>query len=275
MNVLVTGGTGLLGRAAVNKLVAAGHHVRILTRDPSLATAAHDVELCAGDLRRLDSLPPAMSGVEVVVHCASDVRSADEVDVAGTENLIAAMRGLDVGHLVYVSIVGVDRIPLQYYRAKRDAESIIEDQDVPWTIQRATQFHPFVAEMLNRSARMPFIACPKGLRFQPIAVDQVADRLLQHVTAGAVGRAPDLHDLASTLLSVARRRRPLLPVPFPGAAGTAFKAGANLCPGQVSGGLTWAQYLDGTESRPRSCVVPADGGSTHGHDAVSVREECR
>ncbi|WP_202613742.1 SDR family oxidoreductase [Ornithinimicrobium cerasi] len=253
MNVLVTGGTGVLGRCVVDKLVAAGHRVRVLSRDPSRSSTVGDVELCAGDLRELASLRPAVSDAETVVHCASDVRSPVEVDVAGTANLVEAVRGLDVGHLVYVSIVGVDRIPIKYYRAKRDVESIVEHQSVPWTIQRATQFHPFVAEMLARSARRPFVACPTGLRFQPIAVEQVAIRVAQHVKAGAGGKAADLggpevltlHDLASTWLSATgRRRRPLLPVPFPGTAGRAFKDGANLCPGQSSGGPTWTQYLE-------------------------------
>ncbi|WP_122263135.1 SDR family oxidoreductase [Ornithinimicrobium cerasi] len=257
MTILVTGGTGVLGRCVVGRLVAAGHRVRVLSRDPSRSSTVHDVDLCAGDLRELASLRPALSEVDVVVHCASDARSPEAVDVAGTSNLVAALRGLDVGHLVYVSIVGVDRIPIRYYRAKRDVEAIIENQGVPCTIQRATQFHPFVAEMLARSARRPFIACPTGLRFQPIAVEQVANRVAQHVEAGAAGKAADLggpevltlHHLASTWLSAAGRRpRPLLPVPFPGAVGRAFKDGANLCPEQSSRGLTWTQYLEASHS---------------------------
>ncbi|MGD8202293.1 SDR family oxidoreductase [Ornithinimicrobium sp. W1679] len=257
MNVLVTGGTGVLGRYVVDLLVGAGHRVRVLSRDPSRSTSVHDVEVCAGDLRELASLLPALSDVDVVVHCASDFRSPDQVDVAGTANLVGAMRGLDVGHLVYVSIVGVDQIPIRYYRAKREAELIVENQSVPWTIQRATQFHPFVAEMLATSARWPFIACPRGLRFQPIAVEQVANRVVQHVEAAAAGKAPDLggpdvltlHDLASTwLAATGRRPRPLVPVPFPGAAGRAFRDGANLCPGQSSAGPTWIQYLEGIHS---------------------------
>ena len=257
MTILVTGGTGVLGRRVVNRLVVAGHRVRVLSRDPSRSSTLHGAELCAGDLRQRASLRPALSDVETVVHCASDVRSPDEVDVAGTSNLVEAVRGLDVGHLVYVSIVGVDQIPIRYYRAKRDVESIVENQSVPWTIQRATQFHPFVAEMLAKSARRPFIACPTGLRFQPIAVEKVANRLAHHVEAGATGKAADLggpqvltlHDLAATWLSATgRRRRILLPVPFPGAAGRAFKDGANLCPGQSSAGPTWTQYLQGSHS---------------------------
>jgi uncharacterized protein YbjT (DUF2867 family) len=254
VNVIVTGGTGLLGRPVVERLVAAGHHVRVLSRAPSRAAAVlTGVELCHGDLRDQATLHPALSSAEVVVHCASDVRLANDVDVAGTTNLVSVMRGLEVAHLVYVSIVGVDRVPLRYYRAKRNVEAIIENQSAPWTIQRATQFHPFIETMLNASARMPFIACPQGLRFQPIGVDQAAARLVQHVATGPAGMAPDLggpevlthKELASTWLSAVARRRPLLPVPFPGPVGRAFRAGANLCPEQASDGLTWQQYLDG------------------------------
>lgn len=253
MNVLVTGGTGLLGRAVVDRLIAIGHGVRVLTRDPDRATAAHTgAELLRGDLRDPTSLHTALSSIEVVVHCASDVDSVDDVDVAGTANLVGAMRGHEVTHLIYVSIVGVDRVPLRYYRAKRNVELIIEGQSVPWTIQRSTQFHPFIETMLAGSARMPLIACPYGVRFQPIDVEQVADRLVHHVTAGPVGMAPDLggpevltlKELAASWLSSVGRRRLLLPIPSPGKLGRAFRGGANLCVDQASDGLTWQQYLD-------------------------------
>lgn len=262
MNILVTGGTGMLGNCVVSRLVAAGHRVRILSRDPSRTSTVRDAELCAGDVRDLASLRPALSDVDVVVHCACDVRSPGEVDIAGTSNLVLALRGLDVVQLVYISIVGVEQIPVRYYRAKRDVESIIENQSIPWTIQRATQSYPFVADMLAKSARRPFIACPTGLRFQPIAVEQVANRLAHHVEEGATGKAADLggpqiltlHDLASTWLSATGRRpRRLVPVPFPGAMGRAFENGASLCPEQSSAGPTWTQYLQGSHS-PQGAV---------------------
>jgi len=252
VNVLVTGGTGLLGRSLVHRLVRAGHRVRVLTRSASHPSVLDGVEVCVGDLERPASLHPAVEGVGVVVHCASDPRSAETVDVAGTSNLLAALRGSDVSHLVHVSIVGVDRFPIAYYRAKHATEMMVADQSVPWTIQRATQFHPFVADMVSRWARMPVIACPAGLRFQPIAVDEVAQRLVQHVTCGAAGKAADLggpeilavRELASTWLSSAGRHRLLMPLPFPGAMGRAFKDGANLCAEQPPPALTWGQHLD-------------------------------
>ena len=252
-SVLVTGGTGLLGRSVVHRLVAAGHRVRVLSRDPSRAPLAlTDADLCQGDLRDPATLTPALSAAQVVVHCASDVRSSQEVDVSGTANLAGVMRDLGIAHLIYVSIVGVDRLPLKYYRAKRVVEAMIDSHGVPWTIQRATQFHPFIETLLLRSARMPLIACPRGLRYQPIAVEAVADRLVEHVTAGPTGMAPDLggpevlplRDLAASWMSAVGRRRLLLPVPFPGAVGEQFRQGANLCPEQASDGPTWQQYLE-------------------------------
>ena len=255
LNVVVTGGTGLLGRSVVQRLVESGHQVRILSRDPSRASVTTvGVEVCRGDLRDPATLQAAISSAEVVVHCASDFGSAQDVDVAGTRNLLEAAGGVGVGHLVYVSIVGVDRIPLKYYRAKREAEVLIENQGVPWTIQRATQFHPFIETLLAGTARLPLMICPKGLRFQPIGVDQVAGRLGEHVAAGPSGMADDLggpevltyKDLASTWLSAVGRRRPLVQVPLLGRVGRALREGANLCPDHASGGPTWQQYLDAT-----------------------------
>ncbi len=252
MKVVVTGGTGLLGRSVVGRLVANGHRVSVVSRDPARAPAVPSgVELRRGDLRHSAGLRSALSSADVVVHCASDLRAAGDVDVAGTANLLDAMRGQEVAHLVYVSIVGVDRIPLRYYRAKREAEASIEGQSIPWTIQRATQFHPFIETRMAASARKPFIACPRRLRFQPVAVDTVADRLVQHVAAGPAGMAPDLggpevltqRELASTWLSAVGRRRALLPAPLVGRVGQAFHDGANLCPDRASAGPTWQQHL--------------------------------
>lgn len=252
MKVVVTGGTGLLGRSVVEQLLAAGHHVRVLSRDPSRSHVRPGAaEVCRGDLRDPATLTDGLSTAQVVVHCATDTRAAAEVDVAGTANLVRAMHHAGVAHLVHVSIVGVDRVPIRFYRAKRQSESIVEGQRIPWTIQRATQFHPFVDRMLARSARLPVIASPRGLRFQPIAVEDVAARLVKHVETGPSGRAPDLggpevlshEELARTWLHARGRRRLLLPVPLPGSLGRAFREGANVCPDQASAGVSWREYV--------------------------------
>jgi uncharacterized protein YbjT (DUF2867 family) len=158
--VLVTGGTGLLGRHVVRRLVATGHTVRVLTRHAG--ASAPDAQPVTGDLSTGDGLDEAVAGVDGIVHAASDPRSPGPVDVEGTGALLAAARRGGSPHLVYVSIVGVDRIPLAYYRAKSVAEQLVEESGLPWTILRATQFHEFTADLLRGLTRPPIAVLPRG-----------------------------------------------------------------------------------------------------------------
>jgi uncharacterized protein YbjT (DUF2867 family) len=97
-----------------------------------------------------------------------------------------------VQHLVYVSIVGVDAVPLGYYRAKLDCERIIAESGVPFTILRATQFHDFVAGAFLAQRRLPRVVT-LDVPFQPISTEAVAGRLASLVTAApANGRVDDL-----------------------------------------------------------------------------------
>ena len=122
-----------------------------------------------------------MAGVRAVVHCASDPRKPDD-DLDAAVRLLLAARAAAVPHLVYISIVGVDRVPYAYYKAKLRVEEMIEDGAVPWTILRATQFHDFVAD----AARPPLARTgrrgPRRHDDQPVDVREVAD------AAGRAGR---------------------------------------------------------------------------------------
>lgn len=111
MRVLVTGGTGRLGRVLVAVLGERGH-------DVVAASRRGPVRL---DLATGEGLDAALEGASVVVHCASaPFRDEQNVDVLGTRRLVDAAGDR---HLVYVSIVGIDRVPTAYYRAKVAAEA--------------------------------------------------------------------------------------------------------------------------------------------------------
>ncbi len=251
---LVTGGTGLLGRAVVDRLAGAGHSVHVLTRrsvEPVARDARNEVRYVSGDLRDGAGLDEALDGVDTVVHCASDVTHAGATDVAGTARLVDAMRTAGAQHLVYVSIVGVDRIPISYYKAKLATEGLIENSTVSWTIQRATQFHQLLDALLRKLSRTPMLIIPNALRFQPVDPDDLAARLVAHVAGGPAGRAPDfggpeVHTaayLARTWMAAHGRRRLIAPAPLPGKLGRALKDGANLCPDHADGQWTWDQFL--------------------------------
>jgi uncharacterized protein YbjT (DUF2867 family) len=91
-------------------------------------------------------------------------------------------------HLVYISVVGAERIPVAsgddramfgYFAPKRAAERIVEDSGLPWTTLRATQFHDSMLIVARQMAKMPVIPVPAGVRFQPIDGREVATRLVE------------------------------------------------------------------------------------------------
>lgn len=181
MTLLITGGTGTLGRPAVETLRAIGVEPRILSRRPGPGHIVADLQSGAG-------LPEALAGVETVLHLATNRRS----DARATQNLLQAARSAGVQHLVYLSIVGVDSVPLGYYRAKRVCEELVAGSSVPFTILRATQFHDFVGGFFAAQRRLPRLIT-LDVPFQPIDTRAVAARLTSLVTAApANGRVDDL-----------------------------------------------------------------------------------
>lgn len=261
MRVLLTGGTGRLGRALVRTTVSARHTVRVLSRR---AQAASDgVEPSVGDIASGAGLDAALEGVDAVIHAASDPRRPDEVDVGGTGRLVEAAGAAGVGHLVYVSIVGVDRIPVQYYRRKLEAERIVAASRLPYTVLRATQFHTFVAWLISQAARVPLLLpLPSGFKFQPVDEAEVAARLVRCLADGPRGRTEDfggpevlpLEVLAASWMEAAGVRKKMLPLPLPGAAARAFRVGANTTPDGERGSVSWREWVARNvgESRDRA-----------------------
>lgn len=255
--VLVTGGTGRIGRRVVPLLRAAGHDVRVLTRHPRPSTPG--VEHVAGDTVAGRGVDRALEGVRVVLHLAGGTRGDD----VAARHLASAARRAQVDHLVLVSVVGADAMPMGYFRAKAAAEAAVSASGVPWSVVRAAQLHDFVLPLARRLAASPVLPVPGGLRFEPVHVDEVAARLVAVALAPATGRAPDVVgpevlDLAElvTAYRAAHDRPPQrwrLPVSLPGAAGRAYRAGANLAPaGTPRGTATWADFVSTAPTVPSS-----------------------
>lgn len=246
--VVVTGGTGTLGRRVVERLVAAGRPVRVVSRRPPPGGLPAGVAFVRADLRRRDDADVAVAGAAVVVQCATTYGPRD---VALTRNVVAAGRSAGRPHIVDVSIVGVDRIPIFYYRAKLEAERLLASSGLPWTVQRATQFHDLVARLFDLQRRSPVIVVPAGVRVQPVDVRDVATRLACLADGAPAGRAPDIggpevHELRALAVQYQRARggrRPVVPIRLPGAAVRAVRAGANLVPGNAMAGTTFTAYL--------------------------------
>jgi uncharacterized protein YbjT (DUF2867 family) len=251
--VLVTGGTGVLGRELVPRVVAAGHTTRIMSRRRGESNSAGDVEWAQADLKTGAGLEQALLRVDTVLHAASSpFKNTHETDVEGTARLLGAAKAAGVSHFYYISIVGIDKMAkFPYYRAKFDAEKVIEESGVPYTILRATQFHPLLDTFLGTLfKRGPFLFLPRGLRFQLIDVGEVAAHMVQTMAAGASGRVPDiggpkveaLTDLATDWLAATGKKLRRIPVPALGPAGV-VASGANLCPDNLFGKKTFQEWL--------------------------------
>src|SRR4051794_22194843 len=181
VDVLVTGGTGRLGKRLMAPLQAAGHTVRQMSRR---GTGPGGVR---GDLATGRDLPLALVGAELVIHAASNPRDPWQVDVAGTRRLVEAVDRTRLRHLIYVSIVGVDRIPYGYYRAKFAAEQVLLASGLPVTLLRVTQFHDFVDFLLDTARRGPVVPVPMNWRVQPVDVGEVAAHIAEVATRPPVG----------------------------------------------------------------------------------------
>ncbi len=246
--ILVTGATGTLGRAVVRRLVEAGRDVRATSRRAQPSTAS--IDWVEADLSDADSVGAAVEGASAIVHCATNPASRRR-EIEMTRNLIEAARGLGVGHLVYISIVGVDRVPFPYYRTKYEVEKLIEESGLGHTTLRATQFHDLVFTVLEGLSRLPLVPVPTGVGDQPVDVTEVADRLVELSLGAPSGRVPDLggpriHSFAELLVMYQRAtgsRRRALPFRLPGRTFRAFARGDHLAPVRADGVITFDEFL--------------------------------
>ena len=239
MTILITGGTGRLGRHVVAALRAHKATLRILSR------RAGDDHVIA-DLATGDGLTAALDGVATVVHLATS-RSKD---IEQTRRLLDAMAGTGA-HLIFISIVGVDRIPYGYYRDKVASETAIEGSGVPFTIIRVAQFHGFVHEVLEAQRGLP-VTMVLPVSAQTIHMPEVAERLVELVEAGPSGRVADLGGPEQlTLREYARQwqaargvRRPIWALNLPGKTMAAFKAGHHMPGLPGAGRVTYREFLE-------------------------------
>jgi uncharacterized protein YbjT (DUF2867 family) len=250
---LVTGGTGTLGRLVVPRLRDAGCKVRVLSRH---SHEGEEGEYVIGDLATGEGIEAAVDGAELIVHLAG----SNKGDEDKARHLVRAAARAGARHLVYISVVGADRVPVVsgvdramfgYFASKLAAERVVADSGVPWTTLRATQFHDFILMTAQQMARLPLIPLPAGFRFQPVDAGEVAERLVELALGTPAGLVPDMggpkvyemRDLLRGYLQARGKHRLLVPVRLPGKAARAHRAGANLTPERAVGRRTWEEFL--------------------------------
>ncbi len=260
--ILVTGGTGTLGRLVVSRLRDAGCTVRVLSRHSR--AAGEGIEVVTGDLATGAGIAVAVEGAEIIIHCAGSSKGDEEKAL----NLVRAASQAGTQHLVYISVVGADRIPVVsgidralfgYFASKLAAERVVAGSGLPWTTLRATQFHELILMVARQMAKLPVIPVAAGFRFQPVDAGEVASLLVELALGTPAGLVPDMagpkvygmDELLREYLRARRQHRPIVPIRLPGQAARALRAGANLAPDRAVGRPTWEEFLAEHVSAPR------------------------
>lgn len=187
--ILVTGGTGAMGRVLARKLLDKGKAVRVLTLpgDPQApAVTAMGARVVFGDVSDAAGIAGVCDGVETVYHLAAVIIAFNDgqyrrINVEGTRNTVAEARKGGVSHFIHVSSASVTyEKSTAYSRSKTEAETIVRNSGLNWTIVRPTlvydraggiEFNRFV-DYLRKFPVVPFIGNGGALK-RPVHVDDV------------------------------------------------------------------------------------------------------
>ncbi len=183
--ILVTGGSGFIGRRVVSRLAEGGSSLRVLARGQRQADLPERVEVARGDVVSGEGLPDAMASVEKVVHLVAIIRESGgqtfEANIwRGTEKVVEAAKAAEVKKLVYVSAIGAQDNPTYLYlHAKWQAERAVKLSGLPYTILRPSivfgegdEFINALAGLVRYNPVVPVAGDGKA-RFQPIWVEDL------------------------------------------------------------------------------------------------------
>ncbi|MEV4563453.1 NAD(P)H-binding protein [Nonomuraea sp. NPDC049419] len=250
MRILVTGATGTLGGALVPALLKAGHEVRALSR--AKREDRGNVDWIWGDLISGNGVEEAVRDVDAIAHLATSGRKGrGAVDVPGTRTLLILARAAGVPHVLFTSMVGADRAAHGHLRHKLEAERLVMESGIGWTILRLTPFHQWLHRRLSDLASLPVLPVDRSLPWQPVHTGEVATRAAALLSAAPAEREIEFggpqvittEELVKVWLRASGLRRPCVPVRYPGRLYAAQRAGHLLTDAAPKGELSWHDYL--------------------------------
>ena len=235
MRILVTGGTGVVGRSTVTALIQRGHVVHLLSRRARRDAQQwpQGVHPFAGNVADAGTIAPAIDGCEVVLHLTAVVdevgnNTFERVNVEGTRNVLREAERAGVKRFVYVSSLGADSGQSPYHQSKRKAEAIVRTFNGEWIVVRpGNVFGPgddqisLLLRMIRTLPTLPVIG-NGNQEFQPIWHEDLAEVLSRAVERDdlhgkeldvAGGELTSQNDLIERLSKITGRSVPRIPIP--------------------------------------------------------------
>jgi NADH dehydrogenase len=242
MKVLVAGGTGFIGSYLCRALAEDDHEVTAMSRSP--AETPEGVDSAVGDVTAYDSIAPAVEGHDAVVNLVAlsplfEPKGGnvmhDRVHRAGTENLVRAAEEAGADRFLQMSALGADPDgDTAYIRTKGQAEEIVRESDLEWTVFRPSVVFGEGGEFVSFTKRLkgmfapgvPLYPLPGGgkTRFQPIHVEDLVPMLAaalesdEHVGQVYEVGGPEtltLREVTTLVYEAERRGVRIVPLPMP------------------------------------------------------------
>ena len=244
----MTGSTGQLGSALLNQLKGSDYKVKITSRRKP-ERMGH-FEWVYSDLLSGEGLEEVVKDVDVIIHAAtSPTKNSKNIEVTGFENFLSKLK--HIKHFIYPSIVGIEEIPLKYYKLKYEAEELLKNSSIPYTIVRATQFHGFVENLLLSKPLFNRYVIPGSIKFQSVSVDEFAKHLIDLINKDPQGRTDDfggpvimtLREMAELKIKINNETNKILSISLPGKLYKSFRDGKNTKPLQKVGRITFEEHL--------------------------------
>ncbi|WP_053367966.1 SDR family oxidoreductase [Bacillus sp. FJAT-27245] len=248
MKILVTGATGKLGSALVDHLRESDNEIRLTSRKRPEYPGIFEWVYC--DLKTGEGITDALKDVDVVLHAAtSPLRDSTIIEVTGFERFLKEAG--HVKHFIYPSIVGIEDIPMRYYKLKCEAEDLLKNSPIPYSIVRGTQFHHFVDQLFLSKPLLKRYILPGKFKFQSVDVSDFARHLIDILNAGPQGKSDDfggpelltLKEMALMKAKAMNEPAKVISIPIPGKLSNAFINGKNTNKAQKRGKTTFGEYL--------------------------------
>lgn len=248
MKILVTGATGQLGSALLNQFENTDYSVQMTSRRKPECKGNFD--WVYSDMLSGQGLEEAAKDVDVVIHAAtSPMKKTKDIEVSGFGNFLSKLP--HIKHFIYPSIVGIENIPFKYYRYKYEAEELLKNSFIPYTIVRATQFHGFVDSLFLSKPVFKRYFIPGNIKFQSVDVGEFANHLISLINKGPLGRTDEfagpkimtLREMAELKIKINNQPNKVYSFSFPGKLYKALLDGKNTNHIQKVGKVTFEDFL--------------------------------
>lgn len=248
MRILVTGSTGQLGSALLNQLKDTDCSVKMTSRRKP--KCGENFDWVYSDMLSGQGLEEAAKDVDVVIHAAtSPMKKTKEIEVLGLSNFLSKLT--HIKHFIYPSIVGIEDIPFKYYKYKYEAEKVLKQSFIPYTIVRATQFHGFVDSLFLSKPVFKGYFIPGNIKFQTVDVGEFANHLINLTEKGPQGKTDEfagpkimtLREMTDLKIEINNQPNRVYSFSFPGRLYKALLEGKNTNPIQKVGTVTFEDFL--------------------------------